>query len=275
MATLASVLDPAVLDPTALDRRLRDRIGDERNGQVDFLIDLELFDRREDFLRAGFGSLWDYCRRSLHQREGSTHRRITEFETLAALLSHKIPNGDLASVLREAVACAVEKHGKRRGAVRPARTRSLVPEAAGGETGNPVRAEPDDREAGAKPRRDGSADAAGSSRAIPAEVRRQVWERDGGRCTFTGPDGQRCGSRHQVELHHVIAAALGGPSTLENLTIHCKSHNRVEAEEAFGREHMARFRRPRVSGPGRVNSPPPGEVIEAGPESVICAQRAR
>ncbi len=44
-----------------------------------------------------------------------------ELETLKALLGHKIPDGNLAVVLREAVRCAVEKHGKRRGAVRPSR----------------------------------------------------------------------------------------------------------------------------------------------------------
>jgi len=44
-----------------------------------------------------------------------------ELDELKALLSHKIPTGDLGAVLREAVRCAVEKHGKRKGAVVPAR----------------------------------------------------------------------------------------------------------------------------------------------------------
>src|SRR5512133_3881948 len=46
-----------------------------------------------------------------------------DLETLRCLLSNKLPDGDLAEVLREAVRCAIEKHGKRRGAVKPARKR--------------------------------------------------------------------------------------------------------------------------------------------------------
>jgi hypothetical protein len=46
-----------------------------------------------------------------------------DLETLKGLLSHKLPKGELAEVLREAVRCAIERHGKRRGAVKPARER--------------------------------------------------------------------------------------------------------------------------------------------------------
>ena len=44
-----------------------------------------------------------------------------DLETLTSLLSHKIPDGDLAAVLHEAIRCAVEKHGRRKGAVAPRR----------------------------------------------------------------------------------------------------------------------------------------------------------
>jgi hypothetical protein len=46
-----------------------------------------------------------------------------DLETLKDLLSHKLPMGELSEVLREAVRCAIERHGKRRGAVKPARER--------------------------------------------------------------------------------------------------------------------------------------------------------
>ena len=46
-----------------------------------------------------------------------------EIEELKALLSHKIPNGDLTAVVREAVQCALEKHRKRKGAAEPTRKR--------------------------------------------------------------------------------------------------------------------------------------------------------
>jgi 5-methylcytosine-specific restriction endonuclease McrA len=139
-----------------------------------------------------------------------------ELETLRCLLSHKIPDGDLAAVLREAVRCAIEMHGKRRGAVKPARTRKPV---------------------APKLRRPGKREP------IPAEVRRAVWERDGGRCTYVSPDGRRCESRWQLEYDHIKPAALGGPSTVANGRLRCKSHNSLHAEEAFGRAHMARLGR--------------------------------
>ncbi len=139
-----------------------------------------------------------------------------ELETLACLLSHKVPDGNLAAVLREAVRCAIEKHGKRRGAVKPERTRKPV---------------------AAKPRPPGEREP------IPAEVRRAVWERDGGRCTYLSPEGRRCECRWQQELDHIQPAKFGGPSTVENLRPRCRVHNCLHAEESFGREHMARFRR--------------------------------
>jgi hypothetical protein len=50
-----------------------------------------------------------------------------ELDELKGLLAHKIPGGDLSAVLREGVRCAIEKHGKRKGAVEPARTRKAPP----------------------------------------------------------------------------------------------------------------------------------------------------
>ncbi len=68
-------------------------------------------------------------------------------------------------------------------------------------------------------------------RHVPAAIRAEVWKRDEGRCTFTGSEGHRCGSTYQLELHHILAFALGGPTTVENLTLHCASHNRYVAEK--------------------------------------------
>src|SRR5688572_3776620 len=72
-------------------------------------------------------------------------------------------------------------------------------------------------------------------RQIPTAVKREVWTRDGACCAFIGVDGKRCGSRHQVEFHHVIAAANLGPPTVENISLRCRSHNVYEAELEFGR----------------------------------------
>ncbi|MBT9555497.1 MAG: HNH endonuclease, partial [Myxococcales bacterium] len=71
---------------------------------------------------------------------------------------------------------------------------------------------------------------------VPAGVRREVYDRDEGCCTFVGDDGHVCGSRYAVQLHHRIAWAHGGSNTPENLTLHCGPHNRLVAtREGLGR----------------------------------------
>lgn len=79
---------------------------------------------------------------------------------------------------------------------------------------------------GAKPRR--STGVADGSRDIPAVVMREVWERDGGRCTHVGPRG-RCNDGGFVEYHHVIPYALGGGPTVDNIELRCSAHNRYQA----------------------------------------------
>ncbi len=81
------------------------------------------------------------------------------------------------------------------------------------------------------------------TRARPAAVRREVWKRDGGQCAWRSEDGHRCDSTWKLELDHVVPAALGGPSTVENLRMCCRTHNQLHADHAFGRAHMELFRR--------------------------------
>jgi hypothetical protein len=72
-------------------------------------------------------------------------------------------------------------------------------------------------------------------RHVPAAVRRAVFERDEGRCTYADSSGQRCAETHRLELHHLRAFARGGEHTEENLTLRCHAHNALAAEEDFGR----------------------------------------
>ncbi len=76
-------------------------------------------------------------------------------------------------------------------------------------------------------------------RHIPAEVRRAVFERDGGRCNFVDERGERCRETQCLELHHRQPFGKRGPHTVENVTLHCSAHNALAAELDFGREHMA------------------------------------
>ena len=75
-------------------------------------------------------------------------------------------------------------------------------------------------------------------RHVPRAVVRAVVERDGGRCTFVGPDGRRCGERMGLQFDHVIPFARGGKTTVENLRQLCPAHNQYEAERVFGEAHM-------------------------------------
>jgi 5-methylcytosine-specific restriction endonuclease McrA len=75
---------------------------------------------------------------------------------------------------------------------------------------------------------------------IPAHVRREVWGRDEGRCTWPLHDGGRCGSTHRLELDHVVPKARGGASTADNLRLLCGAHNAEAARRVFGAGWMAR-----------------------------------
>jgi Holliday junction DNA helicase RuvB len=58
--------------------------------------------------------------------------------------------------------------------------------------------------------------------AIPSEVRREVWRRDGGKCV-------RCGSRERLEFDHIIPVARGGSNTARNIELLCEICNRAKA----------------------------------------------
>lgn len=54
---------------------------------------------------------------------------------------------------------------------------------------------------------------------IPVEVRKAVFDRDGGRC-------RNCGSNFDIQYDHIIPFSMGGASTVENLQILCAPCNR-------------------------------------------------
>jgi 5-methylcytosine-specific restriction endonuclease McrA len=81
-----------------------------------------------------------------------------------------------------------------------------------------------------------------NSRQIPAHVRRAVWQRDQGQCTFVSESGHRCASRRLLEFDHLMPVAQGGAATTENIRLRCRPHNQHTAESAFGVEFMRRKR---------------------------------
>ena len=139
-----------------------------------------------------------------------------------ALLSHVVPTGDVAQLLERALDALIDRCEKRKfGGV----SRSRVPDSA----------EASRRSA---PGRRSKA----RSRYVPVHVRRAVWERDRGQCTFLSAAGRRCAARRFLEFDHVEPVARGGRATIEGMRLRCRAHNQYEAERVFGAGFMDRKR---------------------------------
>ena len=107
-------------------------------------------------------------------------------------------------------------------AVRPIPTSAPPPPSTGEETARRAAT-------GAKPTGavTPTAKSCASGRAISAGVRRQVWQRDGGRCSYADPQtGRRCNSTHLIEIDHIVPHALGGAADPGNLRLLCGAHHR-------------------------------------------------
>ena len=78
--------------------------------------------------------------------------------------------------------------------------------------------------------------------AVTRAARRKTFERDGERCAYVDPvTGRRCTARGFLEVDHMDPRARGGAGDdPKNLRVVCKPHNRLLAEQAYGREHIER-----------------------------------
>lgn len=97
---------------------------------------------------------------------------------------------------------------------------------------------------------------------VPAHVRREVWERDGGRCQWPVASGGTCGSTRHLELDHVRPLSRGGTSTTDNLRVLCRAHNDLAARLALGDQTMDRYTLGLLRAPGRA---PHARVSSASP----------
>ncbi|MBS1969676.1 MAG: HNH endonuclease [Bdellovibrionales bacterium] len=65
---------------------------------------------------------------------------------------------------------------------------------------------------------------------IAASVRRAVYAKAKNCCEYIHPqNGQRCGSKYQLQVDHIRPLAKGGSEDISNLRILCGVHNRAEA----------------------------------------------
>ena len=127
-----------------------------------------------------------------------------------------------------------------------------------------------------RPRKDiEDADTSPGKRGISAPVKRAVWVRDEGQCTYKTRGARRCPERHRLEYHHDDAYGFGGDRGVENIRLVCRAHNLYLAEKDFGREKMNAYR----GSSDRVGEPLPsfelcpgthwGPMLSAGLERSI------
>ena len=135
-------------------------------------------------------------------------------ERLQALMRSSVPDGDIAKIIEVALTEKLERLEAKRFAKTKAPRKSLA-----------------------------KTDTTPRNRHIPAAVRRTVHERDGGRCTYRDRHGRRCTKRHDLEFHHRKPFGRGGNHSPETVSLLCKVHNALLAEQDYGKEVMARFRR--------------------------------
>jgi len=105
---------------------------------------------------------------------------------------------------------------------------------------------------------------------IPAQVRREVRQRDGNRCTWVTEDGTRCEARSQLQYDHVQPLGKGGTSAAHNLRLLCPAHNQLAAEREYGEGFMHRVRERQREATERI-ARPPVPVARAASERTSCA----
>ena len=158
-----------------------------------------------------------------------------------SLLGHSVPSGDVATVLKGALKSYVRELEQQKFA-KCARSR---------------------------PRRSSA-----NGRYVPAEIRRTVWQRDGGQCTFMSENGKRCEARNRLEFDHIDPVARGGQTTVDRMRLRCRAHNQYDAECAYGAGFMddkreeARCRAVRARAQEKK---PAGAHAKARPEAATTA----
>jgi hypothetical protein len=182
-------------------------------------------------------------------------RVVQKLEAARDGLSHSIRGATMEQVLEAALDLLLEKQARARGQVKRPRAVQPAPTATAPATvGTTGRLGPSSSSSSVA-RPEGRANRrTGPREAIPAAVRRAVWARDGGRCTWPIDGGGCCGSTHRLELDHLLPWAEWGPSTVENLRVVCGRHNALAARQTYGARCMKRYRRASSQGAGRQYS---------------------
>jgi len=150
------------------------------------------------------------------------------------LMRHRAPDGDVAMVLEKALDLLIENVEKERFAVGRKARAAKKPDTADVQAAEPA------------------------SRHIPDSIKRAVYERDGGRCAFVDPRGQRCDETGWLELDHEDGFAKTGRHDVARIRLLCRKHNQHAADQMYGRELMDRCRRSDLATRPGASSRPAG-----------------
>lgn len=153
------------------------------------------------------------------------------------LLAHVNPTRDFVEIQRRALELLVEQLRKRKHSTRA----GAAPETAPTSLAIPDEAAPQASQA--PPGSNAPIAQSKRTRRPTAAIARVVWQRDESRCTYVDERGQRCRETSMLEYHHEQAWALGGETTADNISLRCRAHNALAAEQDFGRKLMGRNRR--------------------------------
>jgi hypothetical protein len=161
-----------------------------------------------------------------------------QLQELRSLLRHSVPDGDVGKILARAIGVLLEQVRKQKiGATDSPRAKDSSPSPPKARSlgaspkGSKFEAEPCSPQ-GRTP----------AKRKIPVAIRRTVWKRDSGRCTYQSSNGRGCESREALEFHHRVPWAHCREHTVDNIALRCRAHNQYEAVLDFGSEHMRQFR---------------------------------
>jgi len=69
----------------------------------------------------------------------------------------------------------------------------------------------------------------GRRTAIPISLQRLIYQRAQACCEYVSATGQRCRSRYQTQVDHIVPLAKGGGNEPANLRVLCRTHNLSEA----------------------------------------------
>ena len=156
------------------------------------------------------------------------------YQRAKQLMSHRVPDGDPVKIIEAALKELVTKLEKERL----------------GKTSRPSTKQ--------RPTKPGT---------IARATRREVFDRDGFQCTYVDAQGRRCECTKRLELDHIVPRARGGSDEASDLRVRCRPHNRMWAEEVFGKEHVAQAIEARREESKQRESEPESTTASAPPRS--------